>query len=137
MVWREGRSETGKGAGRRAGTTVTSVPAGISGSDLNALLMSVARLPADGGDEALDLAQEKAFDAMEAKTAGERTALAREALALSPLCADAYLILAREASDAWEALDLYRQAVAAGAEALDETVLNDDVGSFWGFIPID
>jgi hypothetical protein len=50
----------------------------------------------DDGDEAFDLAQEKAFEAMEAPLAEERIALAREALALSPLCSDAYLVLAQK-----------------------------------------
>jgi tetratricopeptide (TPR) repeat protein len=98
--------------------------------------MSVVRMldEDDDGDEALDLAQEKAFEAMEARRPDKRIALAREALALSPLCADAYLVLARETADANEALELYRRAVAAGAEALGEIDFQDDAGSFWGLI---
>lgn len=121
-----------KGTARRAGATSTMPD---PGSDMDALLMSVMRmLDDDSGDEALDLAQEKAFEAMEAPLARERIALAREALALSPLCADAYLVLARETTDADDALELYRRAVAVGAEALGEAAFEDDVGSFWGLL---
>ena len=121
-----------KGAGRRA--KAGSAPP-VSKADLNALLTSFMRmLDDDDGDEALDLAQEKAFEAMEAPRAKERIALAREALALSPLCSDAYLVLARETADADEALELYRRAVAVGAEALGEIDFQDDAGSFWGLL---
>ena len=105
------------------------------GSDMDALLMSVMQMLDDeDGDEALDLAQEKAFEAMDAPRAAKRIALAREALALSPLCSDAYLVLAREAADANEALELYRRAVAVGAEVLGEAAFADDAGSFWGLL---
>lgn len=123
-----------KSAGRRTKAKAASALP-IPDSDLDALPMSFMRmLEDDDSDEALELAQEKAFEAMEAPLAGERIALAREALALSPLCADAYLVLARETADANEALELYRRAVAGGAEALGETAFQDDVGSFWGLI---
>lgn len=123
-----------KGGGRRA-RTIDASGLPDPDSDLDALAMSFNRmLDDDGGDEALDLAQEKAFEAMEAPQAADRIALAREALALSPLCADAYLVLAQETADANEALELHRRAVAAGAEALGETAFQDDVGSFWGLI---
>ncbi len=124
-----------KSAGRRAKAKAPrALP--VSESDLDALVTSFMRLleEDDDGDEVLDLAQEKAFEAMEAPRAEERIALAREALALSPLCSDAYLVLARETSDANEALELYRRAVAVGAEALGETAFQDDAGSFWGLL---
>lgn len=129
-----GTTRKRKGAGRQAKATVASALPGLAASDPNALLMSLAQLSADRDDEALDLAQEKAFEAMEAPMAGERIALAREALALSPLCADAYLVLARETADAGDALDLYRQGVTAGAEALGETAFKDNIGLFWGLL---
>lgn len=123
-----------KGTGRRAKATAASVLPDPE-SDLDALLMSFMRmLDDDSSDEALDFAQEKAFEAMEAPLAGERIALAREALALSPLCADAYLVLARETANPNEALELYQRGVAVGAEALGETAFQDDVGSFWGLL---
>ena len=124
-----------KSAGRRAKAKAPrALP--VSESDLDALVTSFMRLleEDDDGDEVLDLAQEKAFEAMEAPRTEERIALAREALALSPLCSDAYLVLARETADANEALELYRRAVAVGAEALGETAFQDDAGSFWGLL---
>lgn len=124
-----------KSAGRRAKAKAPrALP--VSKSDLDALLASFTRLLEDDdeGDAALDLAQEKAFEAMEAPRAADRIALAKEALALSPLCSDAHLVLAREATDADEALELYRRAVAVGAEALGETAFQDDAGSFWGLL---
>ena len=124
-----------KGTGRRARTKAArGLP--VPKSELDALMSSFMRMleEDDDGDEALDLAQEKAFEAMEAPRADERIALAKEALALSPLCSDAYLVLARETADADEGLALYRRAVAVGAEALGEIAFQDDAGSFWGLI---
>lgn len=124
-----------KGTGRRARAKSAGAQS-VSQSDLDALLTSFMRIleEDDDGDEALDLAQEKAFEAMDAPRAADRIALAREALALSPLCSDAYLVLARETADADDALELYRRAVAVGAEALGETAFQDDAGSFWGLL---
>lgn len=85
-------------------------------------------------DETLDRAQEKAFDAMEARGRGKRIALAREALAISPLCADAYAVLGGEADSPEEAVAFYRQAVKAGADALGEAAFEEDAGLFWGLI---
>lgn len=82
----------------------------------------------------VDRAQEIAFDAMEAQTRAKRMALARKALTISPLCADAYAILAAETDDPEEALSLQRQAVEAGAKALGEMAFVEDVGNFWGLI---
>ena len=130
----KGAMRKGKGRGPREGDPVEITPFGFTAADLNALLMSLGRLSEDPGDEALDLAQEKAFEAMEAPTAARRVALAQEALALSPQCADAHLILAQETRDAGEALELYRRAVAAGAEAVGGTAFEDDAGLFWGLI---
>lgn len=124
------RKSTGRNTKAKAGA----LP--VSQSDVDALLTSFMRMleDDDDGDEALDLAQQKAFEAMDAPRTAKRIALAREALALSPLCSDAYLVLAREAANANEALELYRRAVAAGAEVLGEAAFQDDVGSFWGLL---
>ena len=108
-----------KGTGRRAkANSPGALP--VPESELDALVSSFMRMLEDDDevDEALELAREKAFEAMEAPRADERIALAKEALALSPLCSDAYLVLARETADGKEALELYRRAVAVGAEAL-------------------
>lgn len=103
-----------------------------------ALINAIASLfeaAGDGpADEALDRAQGVAFDAMEAKSAKRRIALAREALAISPLCADAYLILAMEEKEPQDALPLYRQAIEAGAKALGDAAFEEDAGLFWGLL---
>ncbi len=121
-------------AGGRAKAPIESAPSGLTKSDLSALILSSARLTPDLGVGALERAQQKAFDAMEASTSRTRVALAREALTLSPLCADAYLVLAWEAGDPGEALDLYRRAVVAGEGALGETAFENDVGDFWALL---
>ena len=82
---------------------------------------------------AVDDAQEMMYDAWEASGA-ERVALARAALDISPLCADAYVLLAEEAATSQQdALALYRQGVEAGERALDDE-FKELSGHFWGFL---
>jgi hypothetical protein len=50
-----------------------------------------------GRREAIEKAQDLVYDAWERATARSRIALARKALAITPLCSDAYNILAEEA----------------------------------------
>jgi tetratricopeptide (TPR) repeat protein len=96
--------------------------------------MTTAR-DSDGRDEeALDRAQEKAFDAMEAVDRRVRVALAREALAISPLCSDGYFVLAGEAKTIDEALAGYRRAVEVAGEVLGKAGFEEYAGEFWGFI---
>ncbi len=86
-------------------------------------------------ESALDTAQAMMFDAFEERSAKKRIAIAREALEISPLCVDAYALLARDvAKTAREQITFYRQAIAAGKEALGEDAFKDDVGMFWGLI---
>src|SRR3546814_10479040 len=73
------------------------------------------------------------YDAWEASGA-ERVALARAALDISPLCADAYVLLAEEeAGSQQDALALYRQGVEAGERALGDE-FEGLSGHFWGFL---
>ena len=67
--------------------------------------------------ENLQLAQDKVYEAWET-TGKKRVALAREALAISEDCADAYILLAEESKDGQQRIELYRKAVAAGSRAL-------------------
>jgi len=60
--------------------------------------------------------------------------LAKQALALWPDCAEAYVILAEHAPTAERALPLYEQAVAAGARALGKD-LEALAGELWGHVP--
>jgi hypothetical protein len=67
----------------------------------------------------------KAWDA----TGRRRVALARQALALSPDCADAYVLLATEAaSDIPTAIAVARKGVEVGKRALGKTVFKEDAG---------
>jgi tetratricopeptide (TPR) repeat protein len=85
-------------------------------------------------DEALFHAQDLMYEAFEAQGA-RRVALGREALAISPDCADAYLLLAEEtASSLEEGLELLEQGAAAGERALGPEPFEEDVGYFWGLI---
>ena len=122
----------GKGNGRKRSSAE---PLLFSPQDMASALMQLldsgSRL---SGSEELDRAQEKAFEAMEASSRRGRIALAREALAISPLCSDGYLILAQEAASLDEALPLLRQAVDAGAQVLGEKTFEEDAGDFWGLI---
>jgi len=85
-------------------------------------------------NETLFYAQDLMYEAFEARGA-RRVALAREALAISPDCADAYLLLAEEtAANVDQARELLEQGVAAGERALGPEPFAEDVGLFWGLI---
>ena len=64
-------------------------------------------------------------------TGPRRVELAREALALWPDCADAYVLLAQAASSLEEARELLEQGVAGGERALGRRVFAEDAGDFW------
>jgi tetratricopeptide (TPR) repeat protein len=79
-------------------------------------------------------AQLIAFDALEAAGA-ERLKLAGKALEVSPVCVDAWGILATEAPEGTPfVLDLWRQAVAAGEVALGPWRIAEYKGEFWGLM---
>ena len=97
-------------------------------------LMSSGGIPDAAPANALDRAQELMYDAWEAR-GSRRAKLARQALEISPDCADAYVLLAEEtARTAQEARSLYEQGVRAGERALGPQVFEADVGHFWGLI---
>jgi tetratricopeptide (TPR) repeat protein len=61
-----------------------------------------------------------------------RTVLARRALEISPLCADAYVVLAAEAEPGSDReIDLWRSAVQSGQMALGEEYFKECEGEFW------
>lgn len=81
----------------------------------------------------LEQAQDLCFDAWDAPSPRRAVALAKEALRLSPDCADAYNILAAmDAQSPEEALLLYEQGVAAGERALGAKFFEENKGYFWG-----
>jgi len=83
----------------------------------------------------IEAAQEIMWAAWEAGTRKRRIALANKALAISPLCADAYVLLSQEtARTPQEAADLYRKGVEAGEKALGKAAFRDDEGLFWGVL---
>jgi hypothetical protein len=56
------------------------------------------------------------------------------ALGISPLCADAYVLLAEEAQSIEEARDLYAKGVEAGELALGPQGFEEYAGHFWDFL---
>jgi tetratricopeptide (TPR) repeat protein len=88
-----------------------------------------------GGDDELWRAQEVMYDAWDAGQKRARIALAKRALGISSLCADAYVLLAEEAAKSIvEARDYYAKGVEAGEKALGEGAFERDVGHFWGLL---
>jgi tetratricopeptide (TPR) repeat protein len=95
----------------------------------------VAGLGGRGGqDTPLDRAQALMYQAFEEPSELRRVQLARQALEISPDCADAYVLLAEHAPRRKEALHLYEQGVAAGERALGPEAFQRDVGHFWGIL---
>jgi len=81
----------------------------------------------------LEQAQDMIYQALKVQ-GEERVALARKALAISPDCADAYVLLAEASRSPEEARPFYEQGVAAGERALGPEVFAEDVGEFWGLL---
>lgn len=82
----------------------------------------------------LEQAQDLMYEAWNA-TGKRRVALARQALEISPDCADAYVLLAEEtARTPEEARDLYEQGMKAGERALGAEAFTEGAGDFWGVI---
>ena len=83
----------------------------------------------------VEQAQDLMYDAWDASSTRERVGLARQALDMSPDCADAYVLLAEEASrNLGEACKLYQKGVEAGERALGEAFFEENVGHFWGML---
>src|SRR6202011_4309883 len=65
----------------------------------------------------------------------QRARLARQALHISPDCADAYVLLAQAtAQTPQDARDLYLKGVHAGQRAIGPHDFNDLVGHFWAVL---
>jgi hypothetical protein len=96
-------------------------------------LLAQGDLPSVTPETPLDQAQELVYRAMEA-TGPRRQRLAQQALALSPECVDAYVLLAESTTDSAEALRLYELGVQAGERALGPEVFAEEAGHFWGLL---
>jgi tetratricopeptide (TPR) repeat protein len=92
----------------------------------------LAAIAGHRGDDATAKAQE--YEAWERTTSRSRIALARKALGISPLCADAYVLLAEEARSIEEDRDYYAKGVEAGELALGPRGFKEYAGHFWGFL---
>lgn len=81
------------------------------------------------------LAQDLIYDAWETRSKSERIRLAKIALLLDSDCADAYNLLADDASKSiQEAIEYYEKGMAAGRRSLGERKFKEYAGSFWGFL---
>jgi tetratricopeptide (TPR) repeat protein len=85
-------------------------------------------------DTPLGKAQALMYRAFEEADEQRRVQLAKDALAICPDCADAYVLLAEHATSRKEAMRLYEQGVAAGERALGAEAFEQDVGHFWGIL---
>lgn len=85
-------------------------------------------------DTPLERAQSVMYRAFQERDETRRVQLAREALDLSPDCADAYVLLAEHARSQKEGRRLYEQGVAAGQRALGPRAFDEYVGHFWGVL---
>jgi len=113
----------------------TGISATIQLPDPHMITSLLAKFGGGSHDNAIDAAQDIIYDAWDSGDKKRRIALAKKALEISPLCADAYVLLAQEtARDLDQAIELYRQGVEAGEKAIGKAAFRDDVGHFWGLL---
>lgn len=105
--------------------------------EMNAYLESVLKggpPPPPPAETPLQKAQAVMYEAFEAR-GRQRIRLAQKALTISPDCADAYVLLAEEATRSLnEANEYYRQGMEAGRRALGPEIFRDGEGHFWGIV---
>ncbi len=116
-------------AAKRKEATVGKAP-----SDWRGLEAVLASMSGGSDDEAITEAQQVMYEAWDRPTSRSRIALAAKALGISPLCADAYNLLAQEARTATEARELYARGLEAGERALGAEGFEEYAGHFWGFL---
>ncbi len=85
-------------------------------------------------DAATGKAQQIMYDAWDTSASRTRVAMAKKALASSPLCADAFVLLAYAADTVEVAHDYFARGVDAGELALGPEKFKEYEGSFWGFL---
>jgi len=127
------KPKTASVAAKRKPDAVTMLPDRRAMEGVLAMLSS--GLGTGPGGDALEDAQDLMYRAWETADQRQRVALAKEALSRSPLCADAYVLLAEEtAKTPAEAIDLYRKGLEAGEKAVGSAAFQEDVGHFWGLL---
>ncbi len=154
MAVSKNRRKNGKKATRQPAATArqkqpdANVPADLSVGQLKAMEQLMATLrrglaaPDFGSDDAstaLNAAQDLVYEAWEASTRQQRVKLAKQALKISELCADAWLVLAEEtAGNTAVQRDYLEKAVAAGQAAIHQTVgphaFEQEAGHFWSIL---
>jgi tetratricopeptide (TPR) repeat protein len=98
-------------------------------------MMASGGIPSAAPRTRSEEAQDLMYNAWESSSPRERVRLARQALEISPDCADAYVLLAEEAArDLQKACELYQQGVEAGERALGEELFEEGEGFFWGIL---
>jgi tetratricopeptide (TPR) repeat protein len=81
---------------------------------------------------ALDRAQELIYRGWEVMDPIERVEIAERALEISPLCADAWVMLAEDSGETLEQeIEYYLKAVEAGERSLGEAFFEEESGRFW------
>ncbi len=104
---------------------------------MEATLSSISELIGDHGDSdpALQEAQSLIYQAWDEHKPQKRIRLARQALKISPNCADAYVLLAEEEAETIEeAYKYYLKGKQAGERALGEDYFQENEGHFWGIL---
>lgn len=99
---------------------------------LNSLIGS--RIPETVAETPLERAQELIYEAEDTILPAKRQQLARQALEISPDCADAYAILAEAERSPLKQLELLEQAMAAGERAIGAEDFQQMTGHFWGIL---
>jgi tetratricopeptide (TPR) repeat protein len=74
------------------------------------------------------------LEAAEAADPKQQVALANKAIALSPDCAEAFILLAEHAQTRKQARKFYEQAVEAAARVLGPEMFRELEGHFWGYL---
>jgi hypothetical protein len=86
-------------------------------------------------DDPLSQAQDLIYEARECLYAKDRVMLAKEALEISPDCADAYCILAEDkAKKIIDKKNYYQLGLEAGQRALGSAFFRENKGHVWGLI---
>ena len=102
--------------------------------DMRSMESTLAQIGGPPDESDLGRAQDLMYHAWDEANPGRRIILAHEALEVSPLCADAYVLLAEEEADTLgRALEYYRLGVEAGQQALGAD-FEEYRGHFWGVL---